>query len=510
MRKIIWFAFAIGCAGGIDDSGGSVSDNLTPPPVKNLGPLDDTHIVQPSLASFAPVAMGLTEVVSLIPYSQHSNIDLFAVSNTGLSTVRWDSGSRIWSVWHHWGNPTSPVTPPQLLDDGATPGWDRWLAVAPSGAAGADYDAFFAFRDPGALNHVATPLYHLDAGTTQFSTAKPMFPTLTVPTGFGDNGYYFNPQTALSHWNKAFNQNVPIVFGTGLPRSELTALYGAHGLPVIALERTPSGSSFTNRGLPQGELNAMLGPASACSVIPAINRDAHGNALPTNPTNLVFTLTGAAWEGDEETDGDALHILHDNPNDPNDPWSWDTEASGPAWTASLGTLPGNHTAVGGALCDSWYTAPPVSGGQGHLNVFVTTSDGQLWEKAFNGASWGSWNSHGTPPNLNGRRWRLTSQVVWFVGSTMHIQLFGYTDSGNGLPQQLVEHYWNGSSWNWGAIESAPDGKDLVTTSSSIVSADGGYQRLSVFVRTASGRIYERAWEVNGTTSDWVWNDISHQ
>ena len=94
-------------------------------------------------------------------------------------------------------------------------------------------------------------------------------------------------------------------------------------------------------------------------------------------------------------------------------------------------------------------------------------------------------------------------------------MFGYTDSDSSGPERMIEVYWNGNSWGWGAMRNPPNGTGIRATSA-VVLQSPGYLRITVIGRTAgdatftgSASIWEMYWtSENGTDYGWTWNDLS--
>src|SRR5262249_36648220 len=158
----------------------------------------------------------------------------------------------------------------------------------------------------------------------------------------------------------------------------------------------------------------------------------------------------------------------------------------------------------------------------------TTSAYELFERHFdtnpgavptNPAAWTAWQSFGTPTGLDPRTpFRLTTDVTWYQGSTLRINMFGHADSDVSPPERMVEFFWNGSTWKFAtALRQPPNGTGIRTSCVvALQSPDRTYTRLTVLGRTGgdasfpgSGSIWEMYWtNENGVDHDWAWRDLS--
>jgi cysteine-rich secretory family protein len=161
--------------------------------------------------------------------------------------------------------------------------------------------------------------------------------------------------------------------------------------------------------------------------------------------------------------------------------------NGAAYTWSFGVtdtglftsgLPATWTNLGGvgtsgSAVSTW--------GSTRTDVFVRGSDNGLWQRTWDGTSWGTWQS------LGGILSSDPAAVSW---GTNRIDVFVRgTDSG------LWQRTWNGTSWsNWNSLGG-------ILTSGPDVSSQGA-NSLDVFVRGTDGGLWQRSW--NGTTwANWV-------
>ena len=182
-------------------------------------------------------------------------------------------------------------------------------------------------------------------------------------------------------------------------------------------------------------------------------------------------------------------------------------------------------------------------GRTEVSVFITgqnrrTEIWQLYERHWNGEDiddWEDWRSWGRPPFVPTDRaegfneFAMTCGVVWYYGTTLRINLFGYTEffpdpsgstteNGEELWQggQLIEFWWNGTTWQWGsqAVEEAYTPDRIIddsgrlnavplSVSSAVVTTKDSRIHLSVFGLDVWGRIWERFWDSHTNTA-WTW------
>jgi hypothetical protein len=132
--------------------------------------------------------------------------------------------------------------------------------------------------------------------------------------------------------------------------------------------------------------------------------------------------------------------------------------------------------------------------------------------------WGDWRSWGSPPGAGtggGSGFHLTSVVVWYEGTTLRINLFGYTDaelpSGTnhpgrlGVEGHLINFWWDGLGWRWSETVPVPSNLPFRTISS-VVFAGDGRTRISVFGRDSAGTIFER---FRDTAVAFEWRFLQH-
>ena len=205
----------------------------------------------------------------------------------------------------------------------------------------------------------------------------------------------------------------------------------------------------------------------------------------------------------------------DGVNDPEVFYRTSTDGQNWSW-GSLGAPDGVNNIYGPPVAAKYYDALPAAGGKGRVVVYVTARQGQgdweLWQQYHNGTSWQGWTKVGQPPSIGGRKFKLTSAVVWYEGTpntwnALRINFFGYSEEYNGTPRHLVEWRWNGSYWGFGPSRQAPDGRDLRTLSSAVID-QGSTDRVVVFTRSDTGRIWEFSREHSGGGFSERWEDLS--
>lgn len=143
-----------------------------------------------------------------------------------------------------------------------------------------------------------------------------------------------------------------------------------------------------------------------------------------------------------------------------------------------GTTWGTWTSLGGTL-----TADPgaVSQGPGHTDVFVRGTDNAIWHRGWNGTAWSSWDS------LGGVATSAPDAASWGVGR-LDLVVRG-TDNG------LWHRGWNGTAWSaWDKI-----GGTAMSDPSMVAS---GANRLDVFVRGTDNALWHRSGDGAGTWSAW--------
>lgn len=311
----------------------------------------------------------------------------------------------------------------------------------------------------------------------------------------------FDPQTILERVASG-SEVTHQIFGTGVAfgEAESDAFEWVAKIPLWELRRDPAGERWIDHGTPAETRSVVVGPASSASVM-------HTYTGPdSREDRYVFVTTGMAYDYTRGSLGDSqVHYRHSR--------------DGVTWTwQSLGG-PTIRQTYGAPLAMTYSTGVPASGGRGTLAAYVTalnpaTGGWELYHRFHDGVRWNAaWENDGRPSDIGDQPFEMTSTVTWWDGnvhdmSALRIEIFGHTRGAGDDVGKLVHRRWDGGTWVWMPSRTAPDGKDLRTTSS-VAAFDTGYDRISAFVRTSGGRIYEHTLTVkNGQSWGWEWRDLS--
>ena len=468
---------------------------VTPPAGAQLPPLPtppptftNADVAYPPVSEHEPRAATLRT-------GGQNGLELFAVTKSGLSHRQFvrvpgqiDGG---WGSWVHHGTPSANAGPPE--------GWRRSLPVTGGWAGqGQDELAFFDVPDSSASEKIAV------ADLGGYSGAPPLptsFAFSLESPGSGTGGFpaeRFNPRTVLS----SSSSDQVDVFGT----SDDVGATNVNA-PLLRLHGTrtaPGAWSFTptNLGQPPFSVNgaqavARVGPQAGATFLLGI---------PAVATHLVFVK--AQFQAED-------HVTFVFGPASSGTFAWGIDLGSPKPGAQIVDEPL-------ALYYPWGTITRVC-------VFATVFDRTtgrygLFERHYdttaptptNPAAWTAWQPFFAPAGLaSPTPFRLTTAVTWYQGSTLRINMFGYTDSDGSGPERMIEVYWNGNSWGWGAMRNPPNGAGIRATSA-VVLQSPGYLRITVIGRTAgdatftgSASIWEMYWtSENGTDYGWTWNDLS--
>jgi hypothetical protein len=137
-----------------------------------------------------------------------------------------------------------------------------------------------------------------------------------------------------------------------------------------------------------------------------------------------------------------------------------------------------------------------------INLFVRRTDGNLWERYWDGATW-TWVNTGKA--VFGRAVTLARGDIEDVAADdIRINLFV-----QGADRRLWERYWNGANWTWVDTGLDVDGEPLILARGNVGSPDAGELRVNLFVRGLDGNLWERYWD----GASWTWVDtgkaVSH-
>jgi len=156
---------------------------------------------------------------------------------------------------------------------------------------------------------------------------------------------------------------------------------------------------------------------------------------------------------------------------PSGSWAWGDHANPTNWT--LFNRP-DAVHVGGAMPSN--------------KVFVTFSDGSLWQRWWDGGHW-RWHPHGIPFG-----WRVDSPAVAVADGKLFVT--GDWDHAGGNTRVLLQLYWNGSSWTWYPHGSPPSTSIAEGGAAATIGGD------HVVVKGTDGNFHMCWW--NG--SAWAWKN----
>ncbi len=147
--------------------------------------------------------------------------------------------------------------------------------------------------------------------------------------------------------------------------------------------------------------------------------------------------------------------------------------------------PGNSTLI--------YSPAVISSGPGKINVFVKGADGRLWEKWFDGHGWvNTWN------NLGGDMVNSSmSAISWGNG---HVDLFQTASDGT-----IWHRYYLPDAIGWRGWEGLgrPNGPYIASPPAAVTSA---YGRINIFAKGSDGRLWEKWFD--GTNWNNPWNNVT--
>jgi hypothetical protein len=148
-------------------------------------------------------------------------------------------------------------------------------------------------------------------------------------------------------------------------------------------------------------------------------------------------------------------------------------------------------------------AASVSGGDIRINLFAQGTDGRLWERYWNGATW-SWIDTGM--TADGAPLVIAHGNLGSVdGADIRIHVFNrvpeYIPSHPHFRVRLWERYWNGSAWSWTDTGRTVAGDPTAIVRGDVEDAGADDLRVNLFVAGDDGRLWERYWD--GSTWSWV-------
>src|SRR5207244_9272486 len=162
-----------------------------------------------------------------------------------------------------------------------------------------------------------------------------------------------------------------------------------------------------------------------------------------------------------------------------------------------GSPDGSNLINGAPLALTWN-----DGSSDHINLFVAAFNRadrrfHLYQRSLTACGdfscWDAWSDFGAPPSIGGQKFRMTTASVWHAADgSLRIDLFGQSEPSaiggdTTSPRRLLHYSWDGGSWGWNSTLSVPDGGEARISSSLALG-----QRVSAFVRSSTGRIWEMA------------------
>jgi hypothetical protein len=130
-----------------------------------------------------------------------------------------------------------------------------------------------------------------------------------------------------------------------------------------------------------------------------------------------------------------------------------------------------------------------------MHLWVRGADGRLKERFFDGTSW-TWTDTGMAVAGDPVAY-LRGNILGTTGHDIRINLFVRGANGN-----LMQRYWNGSSWAWNNTGMAVAGNPVVLVRGNVSDITGAQMRVNLWVRGANGHLMEAYWD----GSSWGWYD----
>jgi hypothetical protein len=151
----------------------------------------------------------------------------------------------------------------------------------------------------------------------------------------------------------------------------------------------------------------------------------------------------------------------------------------------------------------------TNGGDIRINLFAEGTDGNLWERYWDGAKW-TWVDTGKPAvgePLAIVRGNLNSVDPAAVRINLFVPVLLTTSSGGTTPHRhfdihLWELYWNGFAWTW--VDTGLDirNKPVAIVRGNVENVAAGDLRINLWVAGEDGQLWERYWD----GSSWSWVD----
>lgn len=534
----------------LGSSGLATAQSYQPSPTIN--PRTDVNVATSDLGLHPPGAIVHTK--SKLFGATTKTLSLYAWTRRGLSVRTFDSNARAWTDWRHLG--TDPKNPPLrplgFADPMARPGLDTMLL--PRSGFTTDHTLHYGYatsRETG-LGRAG-----LDLGGTSptWNHLVPSMNTIGGALNLPTVWQVFDPQAGIRTSDRQ-GRDTERIFGTGMPfgAPQSNAFQWNQRLPLIELRQPENGApTWIDHGMPPNVDSVTVGPDCATTIThqlapgeyrgdccdPFDQPGKHGNAACIEGATCCGNGAWVCNQGDGRAacgsagqsvacygTAEDYVFASGNPrfdaptgsylnDDPTVHYLYSDDAISWRWR-NLGA-PSGRQVYGSPVVASYFSANPLAGGTGMLAVFVTaldpaTNKWTLYLQHHDGGRWqSSWTKLGVPPNLaSGERFRMTSAVVWYQGtyfdwSGLRIEVFGQSEGAGEAPGKLVHYRWNGGSWSFAPTRAAPDGRTLHQTSADTIDLSG-YDRVSAFVRTTDGRIYEYFYDGGA----WVWHDLSYE
>lgn len=144
-----------------------------------------------------------------------------------------------------------------------------------------------------------------------------------------------------------------------------------------------------------------------------------------------------------------------------------------------------------------------------IHLFAQGSGGKLWERYWDGSTW-TWFDHGK--EIDGEplivaRGNLRNVDGGAIRINMFVRSLDYTMSGGTNSHinqriKLWERYWDGSTWTWRDTGMEVAGDPTAVVRGNVEDVEANDLRINLFVAGANGELLEHYW--NGST--WSWSD----
>lgn len=465
----------------------------------NLAQPDNPDVAFASLRLHAPAALTVRDYDLRTRTAKHT-FNLVALNRNGLAGRQFDTQTRRWTDWITLGNPTG--VPAQYVGaDGGREGFDLGLPLINEGGR---LRAAFLSQTAMLDAVVGLPAFTLTPNVLDYDSAHNPETTVTAPLALP--GTWFSPRSGVREASGGVQCSH--FFGTGYPSGEPTtgALTFTAGFLVEASQCGAGAWRFFPHGTPLAGGEVALGPSAVVAHYPEYRRGTPGHFTYDGPPETLIAVSHAAMRVNGRTTYDGVAVRSRNP---------DLAPGSGTWT-HLGA-PAGFRIYGTPMLLGRTTDLPINGGLGEVSLLAVgenNGDFRLFERTRTGfGPWTAWRDHGRPADLAaGTPFRMTSGVVWFSGpearATQRSNVFGYSEPSQGGAKLL--HFWaENQRWAFGTSDPAPGDQGLWTQASAALDLVN-YDRISVFVRLANGRIYERFYQIDaGWTDGWQWLNLTN-